>query len=268
MGLLCTALYASIDSDMDGVPNNRDKCPNTPFSDLVNANGCAIKSLVSNNHFDIILGASYADTNYVTLNKSTTIASSLAVDYFYKNFSIQASTAYYVDQSKSSIFPTVKTSTGLYDTYVGASYMFKPLKNLSLRLGAGALLPTYQTNLNNNKTDYKTSLNAGYYINNLNLFATYAYTIINDKDIVNIVSYQNTNAFSAGLGYQLRQDFYLSTSYYSSQSIYKGYKDIQTASLYGSYSINNNRWISLSYAYGLTNTSSKNYLALYLGFYF
>jgi hypothetical protein len=36
-------LNASVDSDLNGVPDTLDKCPNTPFLTLVNIDGCPIK---------------------------------------------------------------------------------------------------------------------------------------------------------------------------------------------------------------------------------
>ncbi|WP_297442231.1 DUF3187 domain-containing protein [Sulfurimonas sp.] len=267
LGLVSTSLLASVDSDMDGVDDTIDQCPNTPFTDLVNSVGCTKKSLISKHHFDVIVGASYADTNYITLTKTKTIASTFAVDYYYKNFSIQASTAYYAEQSET----TNTTTNGLYDSYIGASYKLHPVKNLSLRLGAGALLPTYETSLNNNNTDYTAFTNAAYNINKLNLFVAYSYTMINDSDVsdaTTTIQYQDTNALNVGVGYSFTSKFYLSSSYYTSTSIYKGVKDIQTASLYSFYQINKHRSVSLSYAYGLSDTASDNYVALRLGFYF
>jgi len=35
------------DRDMDGVADIRDKCPSTPFFDLVNSRGCTVKTLVA-----------------------------------------------------------------------------------------------------------------------------------------------------------------------------------------------------------------------------
>lgn len=32
-------------TDLDGVDNEHDKCPNTPFMDLVDENGCSVQSL-------------------------------------------------------------------------------------------------------------------------------------------------------------------------------------------------------------------------------
>ncbi len=33
------------DKDMDGIPDSRDKCSYTPFSDLVDSKGCTVKTL-------------------------------------------------------------------------------------------------------------------------------------------------------------------------------------------------------------------------------
>ena len=42
--IFITFIYAK-DSDLDGVPDELDKCPNTPFLTLVDKNGCAIKKI-------------------------------------------------------------------------------------------------------------------------------------------------------------------------------------------------------------------------------
>jgi hypothetical protein len=36
-------LFAYVDSDMDGVEDKDDLCPNTLMTDLVDLNGCTIK---------------------------------------------------------------------------------------------------------------------------------------------------------------------------------------------------------------------------------
>ncbi|NOZ89733.1 MAG: hypothetical protein GXO60_00445, partial [Epsilonproteobacteria bacterium] len=39
-------LFAYIDSDLDGVSDEHDLCPNTPITDIVDINGCTIEKLV------------------------------------------------------------------------------------------------------------------------------------------------------------------------------------------------------------------------------
>ena len=267
--VLSATLHGYTDSDLDGVDDAHDKCPNTPLTDLVDINGCTKKSLVSPHHFDIVLGASYHDSDARTLNKTDTYATSLQVDYYYKNFSLQTSTSYFTTNGSGY------SDSGIYDTFVGAAYRWWLTNNLMFRFGMGVLLPTYKSTLNNNNTDYTTTLNVSYNIGKFNIFGGYGYTYIGDDD-VNIVSstrnivvnYQNTNSFSAGVGVYATKKIYLSTSYHQSNSLYKGVDDIQTASLYGYYSISKHWFSSLSYAYGISDTASKNYTSLKVGYYY
>ena len=269
MLLMTSSVFAYSDSDMDGVDDAHDRCPNTSFMELVDINGCAKKSLVSKHHFDIIVGGSYADSDYNTLNKTDTYSSTLQVDYYYENFSLQASTSYFDTEGSGY------SETGMYDSYVGASYQFR-FDNLSLRVGAGALLPTYDSSLKNNNTDYSGSASISYSLGSLNIFGGYVYTKINDDDVVITASdgsttdvlYQDTNSYNGGIGYYLSNNFYMSASYNNAQSIYKGVAEIETASLYGYYSFTGHWFGTFSYAYGLSDTASKNYAALRLGYYF
>ena len=271
MFFISSSLYAYVDSDMDGVENSVDQCPNTPFTDLVDIKGCTKKSLVSPHHFDVIVGASYSESDYLTLNTTDTLSSTLQIDYYYKNFSLQASTSYFKTDGDSF------SDSGLYDSFIGAAYQFKPVKNLSLRVGIGALLPTYDTSLNNNNTDYTASLNVSYNISKFNLFGGYTYTLINDDDVsfvdvngtvTSSANYQNTSAYSLGAGYYMTNKIYLSGSYNSSDSIYQGVEEIQTASVYGYYSIDEHWFSTCSYAYGLSDSASTNYVSLRLGYFF
>ena len=267
--VMSSSLYAYSDSDMDGVDDAHDRCPNTSFMELVDINGCAKKSLVSKHHFDIIVGGSYAESDYNTLNKTDTYYSTLQADYYYGNFSLQASTSYFDTEGSGY------SQTGLYDSYVGASYQFR-LSNLLVRVGAGALLPTYDSALKNNNTDYVGSASLSYALGDFNIFGGYTYTKINDDDVVIVASdgsttdviYQNTNSYNGGLGYYLSKKFYMSVSYNSAQSIYDGVDNLESASLYGYYSFSRHWFGTFSYAYGLSDTASKNYAALRAGYYF
>jgi len=267
--LLSTTLFAYVDSDMDGVADSMDKCPNTPLTDLVDINGCPIKKLTpkkeTKGHADIIIGANYSGSNFASLNRSDTYAASLQADYYYGNFSLQASTSVYQTDSDGY------NDSGLNDSFIGAAYNIRPIKSLTLRVGAGAILPTYDSSLNNNNTDYTGTLSLSYAVSNLNLFGGYGYTMINDDDVVDATNdyrYQDTNAYSAGAGYYFTNKLYLSGSYNISNSIYVGVEDIKTASLYGYYTINKNKFLIFTYAYGLSDSASDNALSLKVGYYF
>ncbi len=263
--LLTVNLYAYTDNDMDGVNDAVDKCPNSLLTDLVDINGCTKKSLVSPHSYDIVIGVNYSDFHYLAqdLTQATTdtLATSLQVDYYYKQFSLQVSTSYF--KTNGSEYD----DSGLNDSFIGASYRLKKVNNLSISFGAGVILPTYDVELDNNNIDYTASVSLSYGLENINIFGGYAYTLINDDDIGDI-RYQNTNAFSAGAGYYLNNQLYISASYSMSDSIYNGLEDIETATAYGYYTINNDMFTTLSYSYGLSDTASDNYLSLRLGFLF
>ena len=265
-----TLLFAYVDSDFDGVDDADDRCPNTPFMELVDINGCSTKSLVSAHHFDLIVGVNYSESNYQTLSKTETLSNNIQFDYYYKNFSLQATTTYF--STKGSGY----NESGLYDSFFGASYQFEPSSALSLRVGVGGILPTYKTALNNNKTDYLASLNASYLFGNFSLFGGYSYTLINDEDTtivyatntVQKITYKNTNAWNMGIGYYWSNALYINTSFNSSESLYKNSQDIKTASLYLYYTLSEHWFTTLSYARGLSDTASKNYASVRLGYFF
>ena len=270
IGLIGANLYAYTDSDLDGVEDSKDKCPNTPLTDLVDINGCSKKSLVSNHHFDIILGASYFDSDSRTVNTTNTVSTSVQFDYYYKNFSLQTYTSYFNTSGNNF------SDNGFYDSFIGVAYRFWLSKNFQARVGTGAILPTYDTSLNNNNTDYSATLNLSYRIKKFNIFVGYRYTLINDDNVIitdasgnqRTIAYQNTNSFSAGIGYYINSKLYTSLAYNQSNSIYKNNDDLQTANIYGFYSINKHWFTTLSYSKGLSKSATKNYISLRLGYYF
>ena len=260
MSILMTInLYAYTDNDMDGVDDAIDKCPNTPLTDLADINGCTKKSLISPHSYDVIIGLNYSDSDYIT--NVDTLATSLQVDYYYKQFSIQASTSFYTADGSGY------SDSGLQDSFIGVSYRLDKINDLSISLSAGVILPTYDTELDNNNMDYTTSVNVSYALNNINLFGGYALTLINDDNVGNI-TYQNTNAYSVGAGYYLNNQLYMSASYSLSDSIYKGLEDVEIATVYGYYSINKDRFVTFSYSNGLSDTASNNYVSIRYGFLF
>lgn len=256
-------LFAYIDSDLDGVDDPTDQCPNTPISELVDIKGCSIEALKSPHHYDIVIGQSYSEIDYNTNEKTDTHSTTLQLDYFYKNFSAQVLTAYYSSESASY------SDSGLTDTTLAAYYLVPINYNFSIRVGAGVLLPTFDSDLNNNNTDYLAAISATYSIDRVSLFAGYNFTKINDDDIPDWgVIYQNTHAYSAGVGYYMTRKWYTSASYYQSDAVYTSMEDIKSASIYNFYSLDKNWFTTLSYAYGLSDSASDHSVSLRLGYNF
>lgn len=260
--MMMSALFAYTDSDMDGVVDNTDQCPNTPITELVDIRGCSVEALTSDHRYDVIVGGSYSQIDYNTNEKTDTYATTLQLDYFYKKFSVQATTAYYSSESATY------SSNGLTDTTLAAYYLVPINDSLRIRLGAGVILPTFDSTLSNNNADYLGSISASYSINRLNLFAGYSFTMINDDDIPNQITYQNTHAYSAGLGYYVTPKWYTSASYYKADGVYETMQDLKSASIYNFYSIDKHWFSSLNYTHGLSDSTSDHAASLRLGYAF
>ena len=260
--LLALSLFAYSDSDLDGVEDRYDKCPDTSFALLVDNNGCPQESLLALASYDIIIGLNYTGSNYSSLEQTDTFNTALQFDYYYKNFSFTASTSFYRAQSSSY------SQSGLDDSFLGVNYNYKSSDALSLGAGANISLPTYDTELKNNNADYTLSLSASYKVKGMLVFANYGYTLINDDDIADVVAYKNTNLFTLGSGVYASEKLYVSASYSKNESIYKGVEDIETLSLYTYYTLSKEYFTTLNYSYGLSDTASDHYFALNLGYAF
>ena len=252
--LLSLALFGYNDSDLDGVEDAFDSCLNTPFSDLVDAEGCSVASLSSSHRFDLVLGVAVSQKNKKTLADTTTVYGSLQFDYFYKDFTAVVTLGTYSDDNGS----------GLNDTTVGGYYRFYIDSDWSVSLGAGIILPTYDTALNNEAIDYSVSAELLYGHEAFSLFVSATYTFVNDSD-VGTIRYQNTEAFLAGFGYAPTSLLYGSLSYYHSRSIYRDVEAVQNASLYIYYAFADPYFLTCSYAAGLSDSASDHSFSLRFG---
>lgn len=262
LAITSLSLYAYSDKDMDGVEDNLDQCPNTHFSELVDMNGCTIENLEGEHHFDIIYGLNFTKADYTTTEKIDTTTQDLQLDYYYKNFSLQLISSYYDYNNKTY------NKSGVNDLFIAAYYKLSPTDELTLRFGVGAAMPTYDSLLNNNNTDYTASANIGYKLESINLFAGYSHTMINDGDVSGVVSYQDTNSFTIGAGFYPLKNLYVSGSYNDSDSIYKDVETIKNLSLYAFYNIDANWFTSFSYSYGLSDSASDSSTSFRIGYYF
>jgi len=243
---------------MDGVEDKDDSCLYTPFMDIVDNTGCSIESLLPSYHFDLIVGVSYSDTDYNILSKIDTITTTLQLSYYYKKIILSLNSSYYNNKGDGY------NASGMNDTYVGLEYILLD-EELYMSLGGGVVLATYEDYFGSNKIDYRVNLNLGYTMENINFFTTFGHTFINDEDVIDELYYQDSNYFSLGAGYFFSHKLYASLSYNESDSIYTEVQKIRTASLYGFYSLSNRSFVNLTYAHGLSDSASDNYLALSFG---
>ena len=242
-----------------------DRCPDTPLTDLVDAQGCTVASTGSKAYFDIITGLGYGSASRGTAAGEGAATSSLSVqaDYYRGPFTLQLSTSLY-DSDNSS---------GLEDTLLALYYVMKPAEALSIGIGGGLILPTYDSELDNEATDYRGMLNVSYRVAGATLFGSYSYTAVNDDDVYNMplvgdIHYQDTHEFVAGAGYNLTQKLYTSLSWYLGDSIYRGVERIESVTLYGFYPLDDGQFISLSCSAGLSDSASDYAAALRWGISF
>ncbi len=244
-------LFAYNDYDLDGVEDGYDRCPNTVITDLVDINGCTIKSLESHHHFDIIMGINYTDY-------SEDFSTTIQLDYYYyKQFSAQISSSYFSSNQNTY------NGSNINDPYFSVYYNFMPLSELSIRVGLGAIVAIDEKYTTNN-TDYISNINLSYSFSNFNIFSGYSYTSIQDKS--DTIKYQDINAFNIGFGVYPTKKLYSSLSYNLTQNIYKNSKDIDNISFYNFYSFNDNWFTTINYEYYITN--EVNSLTIKLGYYF
>ncbi len=266
LSCLAAAASAYVDTDLDGVEDSMDRCPDTQLSELVGSDGCPVASLISPHRFDIIAGVSYNGGSRLDIAQEgeDTVALSLQADYYYKQYTVQLATSFYNTDSDS----------GLNDTLLAAYYRFQPTEKLFGRIGVGVVLPTYETGFDNEAADYQASAALSYSIGErLNVFGGFSYTLVNDDDVYNVtdigdVIYQDTAAWMAGAGYRFSPNFYASLSYGSSDSIYRDVEAIENVSLYGVYNVSDSLFLTFSYASGLSDSASDNAVALRIGRYF
>ncbi len=241
-------IFAYLDSDMDGVEDRDDLCADTPLTDLVDLSGCTIEHLLSPHHFSLMAGMSYADDNDAIYNFS-----SFEFDYYYENFSLQLAASYYRLEANGL------NQNGENDTYLNLFYRINLLKDLSLTLGTGIILPTY--NSIDNRTDYSSSIYGRYQIDNWSFSTGVGYTFIGDQNASNRVF------FNLNTGYSWSKRHYSSIGYYFSETIYEGIGDFESLLLYHYYSIDDHWFITLNATEGLSSASLENSVGVKVGYY-
>lgn len=267
LGLLLATgvVFCYHDADFDGVSDEKDECPNTPITNLIDRYGCSIIKIMDNDpmgsHYDIILGYIYDRADYGTSDDIATLTNTLQADIFMDNWGAELFTSYFVSDTNRS------NSSGMNDTTLSLYYGYSALEeyNIFLRLRFGAIFPTKQNDYN--KMDYLGAISANFIVSNYALFAGYTYTVIGDDDI-EFYEFQNTHAFNVGLGYYFTANMYTSVSYLNADSSVKMMENIKSVSLYLFYGINNNWFTTFSYSQGLSDSTSDLASNLRVGYYF
>ncbi len=264
--LLQGVAYAYIDSDFDGVADRYDACPHTPFSDLVDAQGCTIQKVPLAKEvarISLLVGTSYSRYTNST-NKTTLLSQSLELDYEINKIKLQLQLSHH--NSKNTTY-THFNDASFGDTRVLMQYALEPfMPQLALSVSAGVSIPSYKGVMKNNKLDILTGINATYFIEKFSLFTGSTYTLIGDDD-TDYAHYQNTLALNLGIGYSLSPTLYSSLSYFWSQSSITSEDNAQTLSWFGYLTINPKLFTTFSLSKDLDAHRESGHYTLTLGYH-
>ena len=239
--LLHTFAYAKTisDQDFDGVPDSIDECPNTPFLNEVNAQGCTTTILTLPNETEsdsltLILGYGFS-TNEDLIGREKQNTAKIQINYYHNNWSYSLRSGHY----------KYNGGNGILDTSFKIKKRIKLTNKLKLGLGIGIKLPTYD--FNGNKTDYTLYSSLSYYpTSSLSVFTGFSHTFIQDKKI--ITPLQDTNNFYIGIGKFFNNHFYINASYTYTKSKFTNEHAAQSVGTTFYYKINKKWFTTLSYS--------------------
>jgi hypothetical protein len=250
--LIISQLHTFEDSDIDGVSNSQDLCPDISFEDTVDEYGCPEKQ----NYWGKISLSLGADINR---NESTTTDYNFFIDYNYQKWDIAL---YSSQQSSMDMDTNSNKSNATGDLYLSMGYTIDS-HNLSTKLSLGSKFSTGDDEVSTGENDYFTSLNFSYILNEKTaLISQLNYTLLGDSNETNC---NNILSYSLGVGYMLNSRWYSSVLYQRANSIYQDNDDYQAVSLFNSYIFNDTFFGILNYSRGLDTLSYDHTISLKLG---
>jgi hypothetical protein len=253
--LVSTMLFAYSDSDIDGVDDSIDLCPNTDFDILVDENGCPQSKYFPGK----IIFQIGSDTSFNEIDETISNLNIYA-NYMIKewNFSISNSN-YQVTNLANDMTDN--------DLFLTAGYTFVK-DNIRTRFSLGTKfdLSSRDSSDEERDNDYYASMNIEYFFKEKqNVFFYYSYTISGDSDKID---YSNFQSISAGYGYSITDKWYTALSYNFSQNYYPNTDDYKALSLFNSYQFTKNTYATLNYAHTFDDISYSHIVTFNIGVYF
>ena len=291
--LFSARVIAFQDSDIDGVADAVDLCPNTSFEALVSSNGCSTNQKSSrtlSKQKESYYGAltlklgdtlrsddTYDSENYLNLyanyryhswdvsisNSRATTSNSYTEDNTDTDNNIYLSTGYLFPLPKSSV--KLSVGTKIVDNTESSSSSATQRSSYG-RFNQNSTTREEDSSLDSRDNDYFASVNYNYNITSKqNLFFYYGYTLSGDSKSID---YEDYPSFSLGTGHSFGKSLYSALSYNYTGSIYSGVDAEQGITWFNSYSFNKSIFATASYTYALEDYSYDNTLSFALGFYF
>jgi len=302
--LATSGVFAYEDYDIDGVDDNIDLCPNTPFDELVDKNGCSKSQTPSKfkkvGKLTIKVGTDiYRDKDYendtslnlyanykyrswdISISNSRSISnnSSYSEDNSYSNNDVYISIGKSLNIQKGIAKVSIGTKlTGDIDKEKVKTYgrqrragRFRKygIENSSRENNTQNINQTYTTN-SISTTTYEQRDND--YFASIN----YSYPITNHQNIFlyygytlsgdsKSIDYENYSSFSIGTGYMITRNWYSAISYNYTGSIYKNTDPTETINWFNSYNFTRYLFATAGYSYALDDISYQNIYSLALG---
>ena len=242
-------LHAFEDSDIDGVSDDMDLCPDTSFEDTVDEDGCPQNS----SYWGKI---SLTGGVNVNMDDSTTTDYTFMVDYSYKRWDLS------LHSSEQSYEVDGNSSHTVGDLYLSLGKSFE-WSNFFTKFTIGSKIATGGSQVSTGENDYFATLNLNYILTpKFVLLSQLGYTLIGEN---NESSFQNPLGYSIGVGYTVNNRLYTSLLYQRSNSIYTDSDDYHSISLFGSYVLSDNTFATFSYMRGLDNLSYDQVVSFKLG---
>ncbi|MGB5505852.1 MAG: hypothetical protein WBM70_04095 [Sulfurovum sp.] len=240
---------SATDQDMDGVPDDRDQCLDTPFLNVVNDKGCSTTTLIfpeerDSGSLDVSFGYGYS-IDEEQLDRDSQHTTKFQISYYLNNWSYSLRTGYF----------STNDDSGMQDTTLKIKRKFKLTKSLKIGLGVGVRLPTYDFIGNN--TDYTLYGSIIYYPKSaLSIFAGVSHTFIQDDQIVTPL--EDINTVYAGSGYFFTKDLYANIAYSYAESKFTTNDPAHSIISTLFYRINDKWFTTLSYSHVIKDELSNS----------
>ncbi len=255
ISLITIALtFAFQDSDLDGVDDSRDKCPNTPFYYLVDKYGCPIKKI----NFDKKITKRKRVRYYYRVGFSHTKDKNYESNSVYTSISVYIKPFYFTVRTKYFSYISGGLN-GWGNSSVYVSYR-KYFKNLALFPSVRITIPTVDKDIGTRYVSISPALLIDYYRGKWDIFL-YASRVLRLG-----AGKEDYWIFSPGLGYSFGK-LYVSPSVDFVESPTRNTYDIY-GNLYFIYYLTKHLYISVNLSKGLSENATDRSISTKLGIKF
>lgn len=252
LAVLSSLTLAYEDNDIDGVDDAVDLCPNTSFEQLVDADGCP-----ENETYYGILTLQIGNEMSFDEFSDRTNDYNFFINYYYHQWNLSLSNG-----QQTSIDSNNNRSRTIGDVYLNGGYLFA-INKLKTKLILGTKIATANETIGTGENDYSTALHLSYPISEKHTIFTHLnYTLSGDSPTVD---YRNSFGYILGIGYMLTPKWYTALSYNHAESIYTEGEAYEALSLFNSYMITDDVFMSLNYTKGLDKLSYEHSVSVSFG---